>query len=77
MFSKYISLPIFLISLAIGLFIVYITIPDGRIIYVYPTHENINKLQYKDTAGICFSIEEMEVTCPANENEISKIPHQV
>lgn len=74
---KYINIPVFIISLAIGLFIVYITVPDSRTIYVYPTHENVKKIQYKDAAGICFSINETEVECPKNENEISKIPHQV
>lgn len=73
---KFLNVPVFIISLAIGLFIVYITMPDTRKIYVYPTHDNVKKLQYKDAAGICFSVTETEVECPSNESEISTIPHQ-
>lgn len=76
-FMKYINVPIFLISLAIGLFFVYMTIPDMRNIYVYPTPENVDILQYKDKASQCFQYKETEVSCPANEKDISVVPPQV
>ncbi len=76
-FLKYINVPIFLISLAVGLFFVYITIPDMRNIYVYPTPENVDILQYKDKADQCFNYKEKEVACPSNKSEISDIPVQV
>lgn len=76
-FFKYINVPVFIISLALGLFVVYITVPDARKIYVYPTHDNVNTLQYKDQADMCFSFNEKEVPCPENESDISKIPQQV
>jgi hypothetical protein len=60
----------------IGIIAVYMTIPDNRKIYVYPTPENIHILQYKDKTDTCFSFKEKEVTCPTNESEISKIPVQ-
>lgn len=68
---------IFLVSLAIGLFFVYMTIPDMRNIYVYPTPENVDVLQYKDKASQCFRYKEKEVACPEKESEISVIPVQV
>lgn len=74
---KYINVPIFLISLAIGLFFVYVTMPDTRKIYVYPTPDNIDILQYKDKTNSCFKFKQTEVTCPKNENEIAKIPVQI
>jgi hypothetical protein len=43
---------------------------------VYPTHENIHLIQYRDKTNHCFSVTEKEVKCPANPNEISKIPSQ-
>ena len=74
---KYIDVKIFLISLFLGLFAVYITMPDLRIIKVYPTPENAQILQYQDKAENCFSIKEKEVSCPSNKEGISKIPIQV
>jgi len=74
--SKYINIPLFLISLVIGLFAVYVTLPDTRKIYVYPTPENVGILQYKDKTETCFSFKQTEVTCPSNNSEIAKIPVQ-
>jgi hypothetical protein len=76
-FFKYIDVPIFLISLAIGLFFVYMTIPDMRNIYVYPTPENVDLLQYKDMADQCFQYREKVVACPAKDSELSVIPPQL
>lgn len=73
---KYINAKAFLISLFLGLFAVYITMPDLRIIKVYPTPENAQIIQYRDKANNCFSIKEREVACPSNIEEISKIPVQ-
>jgi hypothetical protein len=73
---KYIKLNVFIISLAFGLFAVYITMPDTRKIYVYPTPENIDVLQYKDKTDTCFQFKQNEVDCPTNEAEITKIPVQ-
>tara|TARA_Y100000356_G_C11261082_1_gene293584 strand:- start:7 stop:243 length:237 start_codon:yes stop_codon:yes gene_type:complete len=73
---NYIKLKIFLISLALGLFAVYITMPDTRKIYVYPTPENIDILQYKDKTDTCFQFKEKEVKCPSNIEEITQIPIQ-
>lgn len=73
---KYVRLDIFILSLALGLFAVYITMPDTRKIYVYPTPENVGVLQYKDKTNTCFTYKQTEVTCPTNESEISKVPMQ-
>ena len=37
---KFISIPVFIVSLAIGIFVVYISQPPTQIIYVYPNPEN-------------------------------------
>jgi hypothetical protein len=73
---KYINIPVFILSLAFGIFAVYVTIPDNRKILVYPTHENAQILQYRDKTGTCFSVKETEVKCPENSNDISKVPAQ-
>jgi len=73
---KYISLPIFIISLAVGLFVVYIFGPDMKKIYVYPTPDNVGKIQYKDKAENCFVYESTELPCPSNPADIKTIPVQ-
>jgi hypothetical protein len=74
--SKYINIPIFLISLAFGIFAVYVTLPDMRKIYVYPTPDNIEILQYRDKTDSCFHYKQQEVPCPQDESKITKIPVQ-
>ena len=75
--AKYINVPVFFISLIVGLLIVYVTMMnDLRKIYVYPTPENVEILQYRDAAGNCFSYKQNDVPCPTNEKLISKIPVQ-
>ena len=73
---KYINFYVFFASLVFGLFAVYMTMPDNRKILVYPTPENASLLQYKDKTDTCFSFKQTEVSCPTDENEISKIPVQ-
>lgn len=70
---KYINFPVFFFSLVFGLFAVYVTMPDTRKIYVYPTPENVSILQYKDKTDTCFSFKQQEVTCPKDDSEIAKI----
>ncbi len=73
--TSFINIPVFIISLALGLFFVYIgNNGDERKITVYPTPENIRLLQYRDHTGTCFGFKQTEVSCPTNPKEITKIP---
>ena len=76
MLFNYISLPVFLVSFAIGLFFVYILGPEMKTIYIYPTPENVNKILFKDKADNCFYFEEEVVKCPSDPSKISTIPIQ-
>lgn len=76
MIFDYVSLPIFIVSFAIGLFFVYILGPEQKIIYIYPSPENINKILFKDKANNCFTFQEEIVKCPTDESMISMIPVQ-
>lgn len=76
MILNYISLPIFLISFAIGLLFIYLMGPEMKTIYIYPSPENIDKVLFKDKAENCFYFEEKNIECPKDENLISKIPIQ-
>jgi len=76
MILNYISVPVFLISFAIGLFFVYVLGPEKKIIYIYPTPENVDKVLFKDKANNCFYFEEEVVECPKDKSKISSIPIQ-
>jgi hypothetical protein len=49
--------------------------PEEKNIFVYPTPENVNKLQYRDNSNTCFDIRQEEVNCN-DYNKIEKIPMQ-
>ena len=49
--------------------------PPPKVIYVYPTPSNLDKIQYKDRADNCYSFDMTEVKCPAN-NDYKRIPVQ-
>jgi hypothetical protein len=76
MLSKYISLPIFLSSFAIGLFFVYALGPEMRTIYIYPSPQNYMKTQYKDKANQCFEFKPTETQCPINPFSVKSVPIQ-
>ena len=60
---KYINVPVFLISFALGVFAVYITAPDTKNIVVYPTPDSVGHIQYKDQVGNCFQFKQTKTTC--------------
>ena len=76
MFLKYISFKVFLVSLSIGLLFAYLSTPPPTIIYVYPTPDNVNQMEYVDKADNCFKFEATEVKCPSDRSLIKKIPIQ-
>ena len=75
--TKYVSIPIFALSFVFGLIAVYIfNQGELRKIHVYPTPENLGKIQYKDGTDTCFEFKQMEVQCPVNDQSLTKIPVQ-
>ncbi len=73
---KFLSIPVFLLSLTVGLLFVYLFNPDPKVIFVYPTPDNVNELVYKDKNSTCHKFDANEVSCPSNLDEIDSIPTQ-
>ena len=73
---KYINGKIFLISLFVGLFLNYITLPPSKVVVIYPTQDNFNKIQLKDKTNACFNIKSEEVLCSDYKDDIQKVPYQ-
>lgn len=68
---KFLNIPLFIISLAVGFFFVYLYNPDKKVIYVYPTPDNIDKVQYTDNAQNCFIFKQTEINCPSKQEDIT------
>ena len=64
----------FIISLFLGIFIIYSVTPPPKIIVKYPTPENSGRVIYKDEAHNCFKVISSEVNCPDNTSLIKSIP---
>jgi hypothetical protein len=66
----FIRWPVFFISLAVGLFFVYMVQPKFKEVLVFPTPENIDKIQYMDHSETCYEFQEEEIACPAEKQNI-------
>ncbi len=73
---RFINPTVFIISLCFGLLISYITLPSSQIIYVYPTPDNMMRVQYKDNADNCYVYAGKETTCPTDSSKIQPYPIQ-
>jgi hypothetical protein len=58
-----INLYYFFISLCVGFFLVYITVPKPKVIIKYPNLDNYNDLTYVDDSGVCYKYKPVEVDC--------------
>jgi hypothetical protein len=72
---KYINIPVFLISLAIGFLYIYM-FEDKRVIYVYPKPDNVDTIQYKDASNTCFNVKQEKIECSNDMAGLFSIPVQ-
>jgi hypothetical protein len=70
MLTRYIDVPTFTASLAIGILFVYLRRDEKRIIMIYPNPDNYHDVQYKDQSGTWFEFTQTPVACPANLSDI-------
>lgn len=64
---KYIDFRIFFVSLAIGIFYIYISEEYKQTIIIYPTPDNKEQLQFKDKTDNCFEYDMKDIVCPSDE----------
>lgn len=77
MFTKFINLPVFIISFIIGFVFINLSVPATTTVFVYPTPDNIRKIEYIDKAGNCFEYIGDNVDCPDDVSKIKNIPPQM
>jgi hypothetical protein len=58
-----ITLFYFIISLFIGIMILYTIHPRPKVIIKYPTIMNVSKNIYKDDKGTCYNYKKEEIDC--------------
>lgn len=66
---------IFIASFLIGMVMVYFNPVEYKTVFVYPTPDNVNDIQYKDSAGTCYQFESDTVSCDSVK-KVSAIPPQ-
>lgn len=70
MILDFINFKVFIIAFAIGMLVVYTTVPKPDVIIKYPTPENAGKIVYKDDAGVCYRYKAEEVECPNDARKV-------
>ena len=73
---KFINVKVFVVSLAVGMFLVYLYTPRPEVILVYPTPDNVDAIQYKDKSGSCFGFRATKVPCPDRKGAVRRYPVQ-
>lgn len=58
-----VSLFYFIVSLFIGILVLYIIHPKPIVLIKYPTINNMSKTIYKDDKGTCYKYEKKEIDC--------------
>ena len=64
----------FIISLSIGLFICYISVPKPEVVIKFPTPENAGSVIYLDESDNCYKYNAKEVNCPDDIKNIEDNP---
>lgn len=72
--NTFINVPVFIISLFIGILLIYWTAPDNKIVIVYPTDDNKHLFQFRDNISNCFQLNQKIVKCA---NDVEEIPIQI
>jgi len=69
MFFDFLNVPVFLVSLAIGVFFTYVFQEPPRVVFRHPTPENIETTTFRNAQGTCYRYRMRPGTCPAGGGE--------
>jgi len=58
-----ITLFYFIVSLFVGILILYVIHPEPKIVIRYPTIDNMVETVYKDDKGTCYNYKKSEIVC--------------
>ena len=61
---------LFIAAFVVGYGLLYLSPIEYKTVFLYPTPNNYEKIQYKDRAGTCFHLKAKQVSCDASAKEI-------
>lgn len=61
---------LFIAAFAVGYGLLFLSPIEYKTVFLYPTPNNYEKIQYKDRAGTCFHLKANKVACDATAKEI-------
>ena len=61
---------LFVVSAVVGVILMWIIPMEYKTVIVYPTPDNLDKIQYKDTGDNCFEFSSTTVQCTPNAKKI-------
>lgn len=64
----------FLLSFAIGIFVVYVITPPPEVVIKFPSPYNVGKVVYKDKANSCYEYTAEKVSCTADKSLVKPQP---
>lgn len=67
----------FFLSLAIGLFVVYVFTPPPQLVVKFPSPYNAGNVIYHDDADTCFVYKADKTACPQDKSKIKPQPLQL
>lgn len=73
--KQFINIKVFLISLSLGFLFVYLMGAHKKIVHIYPSPENWEKVVIQDKSQSCYKYVQNNVDCPS-EDKITQFPIQ-
>lgn len=64
----------FFVSLAIGLFCVYVLSPPPQVVVKFPSPYNAGHITYRDPADQCYTYKAEKLDCPKDKGAIKPQP---